>query len=357
MVRAVVATLLVFTCLISSLAITAASRSASLGFEDSKTDASYELSKKKKKKEFTSPKGLFIQERASKQLPGPGQHFNFGALQPWEDILNTQLNHTSRKLLLVVRHGQAVSNWLEDALGPDEWYNVEQTCSYEAKDGKTWGIFDAELTELGQEQAKSLNALLKEAGWFDKFTRGRPSRAVVSPLSRCLTTAGLILDGAKLNATRVEEYVRETLGEDTCDARRSVSDPDHAEASGPCNFKQGLASKFPQYKFPVYDKHKDKLGLISDDDILWKPKDREVQSHQVRRARKFLRALFDSSPERVVFVVTHSGFTRSALLAVGREPYRPQNAELVPVIVERRERGKHGEEEFEEDEEDDDMVV
>ena len=32
-------------------------------------------------------------------------------------------------------------------------------------------------------------------------------------------------------------------------------------------------------------------------------------------------------------VVTHSGFARSVLLAVGREPYRPQNTELVPLIV------------------------
>jgi hypothetical protein len=28
-----------------------------------------------------------LQERASKQLPGPGQHFSFGALKPWEDIV------------------------------------------------------------------------------------------------------------------------------------------------------------------------------------------------------------------------------------------------------------------------------
>ena len=27
-----------------------------------------------------------IQERASKQLPGPGQHFSFGALISWEAI-------------------------------------------------------------------------------------------------------------------------------------------------------------------------------------------------------------------------------------------------------------------------------
>jgi hypothetical protein len=36
---------------------------------------------------------------------------------------------------------------------------------------------------------------------------------------------------------------------------------------------------------------------------------------------------------QVVVVFTHSGFTRSILLAVGREPYRPQNTELVPAIV------------------------
>lgn len=40
-------------------------------------------------------------------------------------------------------------------------------------------------------------------------------------------------------------------------------------------------------------------------------------------------------PRQVVVIVTHSGFTRSLLLAVEREPYRPNNAELVPVIVDK----------------------
>jgi hypothetical protein len=48
-----------------------------------------------------------------------------------------------RKLLLVVRHGQAVSNYLSDTLGPDEWYGVEGTCDYTDKDKKHWDIFDA----------------------------------------------------------------------------------------------------------------------------------------------------------------------------------------------------------------------
>lgn len=43
--------------------------------------------RRKPKNPYSSPLGLFIQERASKMLPGPGQHFSFGALQPWEDVL------------------------------------------------------------------------------------------------------------------------------------------------------------------------------------------------------------------------------------------------------------------------------
>jgi hypothetical protein len=35
-----------------------------------------------------SPARTVAQERASKQLPGPGQHFQFGALQSWETIIS-----------------------------------------------------------------------------------------------------------------------------------------------------------------------------------------------------------------------------------------------------------------------------
>jgi len=36
-----------------------------------------------------------MQERASKQLPGPGQHFKFGALKPWEEIQDLVQNDPS----------------------------------------------------------------------------------------------------------------------------------------------------------------------------------------------------------------------------------------------------------------------
>jgi hypothetical protein len=47
-----------------------------------------------------------------------------------------------RKLALVVRHGQAISNYLSDTLGPDKWYQVEGTCKYD-DNGTVWHLFDA----------------------------------------------------------------------------------------------------------------------------------------------------------------------------------------------------------------------
>lgn len=48
-----------------------------------------------------------------------------------------------RKLLLIVRHGQAVSNYLSELLGPDEWFKVEGTCQYDDKQGTVFNVFDA----------------------------------------------------------------------------------------------------------------------------------------------------------------------------------------------------------------------
>jgi len=368
---------------------------------------------------------------------------------------NATKTASERKLLLLIRHGQAVSNFLSDALGPDEWFGVEGTCTYDPKNGsEPLRVFDADLTALGRDQALALNSMLRGGGWWPRLTGGHAARAVVSPLTRCLNTATLALGGLEegrveaggggVRATVVEEFVRETLGEDTCDARRSASDPPPAPASasaaassaaspssasfpssedggngltkggkgggsstkGPCKFERGLRTLFPAYTFDVVDDggragglgrggvnatrraraapagggsngldgqgaaeegrgdddgggdDRDPvprpLGLVSDADTLWTKGEREQQKHQVRRARAFLDILFARAEERVAVVVTHSGFARSLLLAVEREPYRPVNAELVPVIVDRRaqeeEEGEEGEDDWEEEE-------
>ncbi|EFJ52590.1 hypothetical protein VOLCADRAFT_103079 [Volvox carteri f. nagariensis] len=325
----------------------------------------------REKHPYHTPTGLFIQERASKQLPGPGQHFSFGALVTWDRIHEMLDDLPDAKLVFLIRHGQAVSNYLSDFLGPDEWFKWETKCSYHDANGTFWGIFDADLTDLGKAEADALNSMLKDGSWFDTLTAGRPARTVVSPLSRCLETATRALKGLSFTEYNVEENVRETLGEDTCDARRAASDPaedDKEHLQGVCKFELGLRSKFPHFDFPVTPPHRsrddggdgddegggdeaaavnghgdddptgpsrrDGFGLLADADPLW-TEDRETQGHQTKRALAFLRDLWTFAPEKVVFVVTHSGFTRSVLLAVGREPYRPQNTELVPVLVQK----------------------
>lgn len=284
---------------------------------------------------FVAPKNIFIQERASKQLPGPGQHFSFGALVPWDTIHATLDADPDSKLLLLVRHGQAISNWLSDTLGPDEWFGVEEKCSYTNDNGTTYGVFDADLTDMGQSEASALNAMLGSAGWFPKLTGGKTTSALVSPLSRCLQTAELVMEGLPIDNVQVEEAIRETLGEDTCDARRSMSNPDPAHREriqGPCPFDEGLAKRFPYFNFKIVNASDPGFGLKSDADKLW-TKERENQKDQTKRALRFLENVFAYSEEKVVLVVTHSGFARSILLAVGREPYRPQNSELVPLLV------------------------
>ncbi len=42
-----------------------------------------------------------------------------------------------------MRHGQAISNFLSDTLGPDVWYTLEETCAYDDKNGTIYEIFDA----------------------------------------------------------------------------------------------------------------------------------------------------------------------------------------------------------------------
>lgn len=85
----------------------------------------------------------------------------------------------------------------------------------------------------------------------------------------------------------------------------------------------------------VMGEDKTDFGMLSDDDLLWKKNQREKQQQQVKRAKHFLETLFDNAEEQVIVVVTHSGFIRSLLLAIDREPYRPKNAEVVPALVQR----------------------
>lgn len=57
-----------------------------------------------------------------------------------------------------MRHGQAVSNYLGDLLGPDEWFKVEGTCQYDDKQGTIYNVFDAGVLQReGALQFRSSN--------------------------------------------------------------------------------------------------------------------------------------------------------------------------------------------------------
>lgn len=82
------------------------------------------------------------------------------------------------------------------------------------------------------------------------MTGNNTVRAIVSPLTRCIRTSLLVSKNLPISQFSIEEDIRETLGEDTCDARRSASDPDSSKpfTGGPCQFEEGLRTKFPQVR-------------------------------------------------------------------------------------------------------------
>ncbi len=41
-----------------------------------------------------------------------------------------------------------------------------------------------DLTSLGEAEADALKLMLNDGGWFKTLTAGKPTRAIVSPLSR-----------------------------------------------------------------------------------------------------------------------------------------------------------------------------
>ena len=62
---------------------------------------------------------------------------------------------------------------------------------------------------------------------------------------------------------------------------------------------------------------------------------------QVKRATRFLYDLFVYAPEDVIIVFTHSGFTRSVLLAMGRVPEADELVGATWRVAERLLGGRH----------------
>jgi len=138
------------------------------------------------KDRIESIKGFFSQEDASKALKIPGQQPDFGAKRPWPEIL--QQLQPGRKLIYLIRHGEAVSNAVQAAVGELAWMSVATACYWTNEtSGEAVRLFDPDLTERGRNQAKSLGAALEKGDvTLHDLTGGRGFKVVFSPLSRSI---------------------------------------------------------------------------------------------------------------------------------------------------------------------------
>lgn len=281
--------------------------------------------------------GLFVQENASAALAAPGQHPSFGATAPWPAIRAAASAGVDRRLFFFIRHGQADSNVVQAAVGQVAWDGgVGQKCGY-----KGVRLFDAALTRAGAAQASALGTTLAGprglAMMLGSPSPFPPPAVVASPLARALATAALAL-GPSLppTALHVSDLARERVGVNTCDARRPAADG----GASPCGAQPaGLRSLFGGGAFdgfPVVGRGRRRLGLVSDTDEAWTREARESDASLDARAAALLEATWaDTPPGTPIVIVAHSGFVPAALAAAGRAPYPPQNAEVVPALIER----------------------
>jgi broad specificity phosphatase PhoE len=120
-----------------------------------------------------------------------------------EEVMNrmeSMIHH--RRTLYLVRHGEALHNVeevkaqelarqksLELGFSKEETlHKMEEARKAVLKDPT---LFDAPLTELGRQQAQEAGRTLVKI--IEKGTAPAPTEAMVSPLSRCLDTADIIL--------------------------------------------------------------------------------------------------------------------------------------------------------------------
>lgn len=193
------------------------------------------------------------------------------------------------KTFYFVRHGQGIHNEAESSLGTVHW---------EAVEARSEQYFDAKLTEIGRNQAKSL---------LDSLTKMQQSTPtfkfdllIVSPLSRAIETAQIafqpLFDNPKFPIYS-HEMIRETIGRHYCDKRRSITE---------------LKQLYPRINFSESD------AFNSDSDLLWNANERETQKQIHLRAIKFLNWCFDRFPDKKHILVTaHNGIIGTCARILG----------------------------------------
>lgn len=90
-----------------------------------------------------------------------------------------------------MRHGQAISNYLSEVLGPDEWFRVEGTCQYDNKQGMVYNIFDAGASPWGLVRSCAVGlCVLLRTGVAQRDTRACAAAAPCCHSFPCSRWAG-----------------------------------------------------------------------------------------------------------------------------------------------------------------------
>jgi len=299
--------------------------------------------------EYSAVDNIFNQQNEVYPESGSYQLPAFGATKPWSDILSMLTGHPERKLLIMIRHGQAWEN-----LNPLS--NSE--CEFEL-DGEIIQNFDSPLTPMGIDQAIELKTLFKsiseessnKSTWFE--TIGLTNRPLFSsPLSRTMQTSSYVLNDLPAGTVTVSEMMRASIGTDVCNYRRSViSGTDKSPLTSPwysgCKIPSdtltdiyGDAEKIGvTFEFPIRPIGGEGIGMVSDYDELWRSD--VVDDSHINRARTFIEQLYaldDSNAVdgNVMGLVTHGEMIQAVYEALGEVAYSTPNIEVVPIIIEKK---------------------
>ena len=160
----------------------------------------------------------------------------------------------------------------------------------------TWA--DSHLTEEGIIQAQALNSF-----WQDALSNSKipaPEKYYTSPLVRCLETVNLAFSGLDLPQDRpfkpiVKELLRERLGVETCNRRRTRS---------------WIRAAYPDYEIEAG---------FTEEDQLWDSRMLESVPAHISRARALLDDIFNTDDSTFLSFTTHSG-TIQALYKAAQHP-------------------------------------
>jgi broad specificity phosphatase PhoE len=167
--------------------------------------------------------------------------------------------------LLLIRHAQALHNVAGD-----------------------WSFHDPKLSELGEEQSRELHESLKASKIGNEV-----ELIVVSAMRRTLQTATIGLDWLIKKGIKVmPDAAWQENADKPCDTGSDIS---------------VMEKEFPNYDFSIVDpSYPDKTTNLASNPYAF------TEKAILARGQTCLKALYDR-PERVIAVVSHSGFLRTAV--------------------------------------------